>query len=109
MAPGRCGIFLSKKDLYEVADRVQVPIGFGDRGLMLANLLRGAGSQGRVPETLEALQNTVRQWMNSYSGWILEYPVSAALWRVWLARTEATEAMLTEMESAAAHLSEEAS
>jgi hypothetical protein len=70
----------------------------------LASLLRSAGSQERVPETLKALQNSVRQWSTRYAGWMVEYPRSAALWRMWLARAEATDAMLTEMRAAAGGL-----
>ena len=102
-APRRSGVFLSKTDLSDIGRVVQVPTGFGDRGVMLANLLRGAGVQERVPETLDALQDTIRQWMKIYAGWKVEYPRSTAMWSRWFERAEATDAMLSEMRNAALH------
>jgi TorA maturation chaperone TorD len=105
LAPARCGIFLSKQDLQEIGQRMGMPVGFGDRGLMLMNLLRGAGLHERIIETLGALQITVGAWKKSYSNWALEYPRQSLLWRLWLERTERTEEMLIEMQDAARHRS----
>lgn len=104
VSPARSGIFLGKEDLSEIAGQIDVPIGFGDRRLMLSSLLGGAGSQERIPQTLENLQRIVRQWSRYYAAWTHEYPRSAALWRLWLARTEGTERLLNEMRLEAARL-----
>jgi TorA maturation chaperone TorD len=97
VAPARCGIFLSKEDLRQIAGCVDIPISFGDRALMLTSLLRGAGLQERIPETLERLQDIVRQWMGHYKAWTLDYPHSALLWNLWLARADKTQTALIEM------------
>jgi putative dimethyl sulfoxide reductase chaperone len=98
IAPARCGIFLSRQDLYAIGQRVEVPVGFGDRQLMLASLLRGSGSNERVKETLGELQNIVGDWERSYTGWKENYPRAAALWEPWLRRAETTSVLLAEMQ-----------
>lgn len=97
VAPARCGFFLSKSDLQGIAREIDVPIGFGDRGLILEGLMKSAGSEGRIAEGLEAIRTIGREWTAAYNNWEDRYPASAWLWRVWKSRTGATDAMLTEM------------
>lgn len=104
VSPARSGIFLGKEDLSEIAAQVDVPISFGDRRLMLASLLRGAGFQGRIPEALKSLQALVHNWTGQYAAWKVHYPHSAGLWRRWLARTEETQRLLGEMHQDAEQL-----
>jgi putative dimethyl sulfoxide reductase chaperone len=101
IAPSRSGIYMSKEDLHEIGQQVGIPVGLGDRGLMLANLLRGAGLHERVTETLEALDSIVREWQREYVLWMRDYPRIRITCELWHRRAEMTRVVLSQMRETA--------
>lgn len=83
-SPARSGVFISRQDIHNIGSEIGIPAGIGDRRVMLANLMRGAGMQDRISETLRALQVGVGWWQERYEAWVLDYPRSSILWRRWL-------------------------
>lgn len=99
--PVRCGILISKQELVTVGREHKIPVAFGDRGLVLGGLLKGAGAQDRVLEVLDEFRQIVVVWNQHYTDWIERHPGSALIWRRWLERSRATERLLEEMKSTA--------
>ena len=101
ITPSRGGLFLSKADLLRIARDANLPIGFGDRALMLQSLFRAAGDYGRVGNLLRALQIEANAWSEFYAGETQKFPAGAYIAQSWFKRTTATLAWLKEMERAA--------
>lgn len=99
--PSRCGLFISKQEVLAIGQQLEIPIGFGDRGLMMSSLLKGAGAEDRVVEVLNEFRQFVGMWNEYYEDWIERHPFGAAMWGHWLERSRATGALLEEMQSAA--------
>ncbi len=97
ITPARCGVFLSKDDLGRIAADLKLPSGFGERGLMIASLLKSAGMQDCIPQTLGALQGVVAEWVTIYAAWACAYPRSSGLWLAWQKRAEMATELLGEM------------
>jgi len=103
LAPARCGVFISKQELQRIAAAVQIPLSFGERGLMLMSLLRGGGLNDQLGAVLEGLEHLLSEWVEKYEWWMRAYPHSSALWQAWFDRTTATQRKLVEMSSLSAN------
>lgn len=100
VTPAQSGIFLSKEDLSAIGRNLELPIGFGDRGLMLKGLFRSAGEFDRIGMLLGALQTETDAWIQRYSSDGRDYPATAVALRPWCVRAEETLARLTKMHRA---------
>ena len=63
--PLQCGLFVTRTDITAVAREGGCPRGFGDRFMMLENLLAGAAELGALPGVTRALQTVVRKRLES--------------------------------------------
>lgn len=93
--PAYTGFFLSVDDIRQVGAKFRVPHGFGKRQQILTNLLRTASDYEVFPETIEAFKVLASQWQMAFEA-LPALP--ATIQRVWVARLQATQALLTEIE-----------
>ncbi len=100
VTPVQSGIFLSKQELSTIGRRLELPMSFGDRGLMLKSLFRSAGEFDRIELLLGALQAETNNWIERYASDSRDYPVAAVTLRPWRERAEETLTRLKEMERA---------
>jgi hypothetical protein len=91
------GIVLTREGLRDMALRLGVPIGAGDRGQMLSQLFVSAAELERVPTLVALLRSELERWDARYAAWSEQHPASAAIWADWRQSVEATRTMLLEM------------
>ncbi len=97
--PAVCGIVLTRRDIQELARDLRVPRGFGDRALMLTNLMGAAGTYDRTEDLVGRLRAIVADW-TSYFGRLEDPDGPRPLLRAagaWRDRAEKTGRMLQEM------------
>ncbi len=92
------GIYLSRDDIGRLARKHELPRGFGDRQQMLLNLWRSATTYNSLEASLEALQELVSSWHDTYRQ-MAENPYLRPFVAVWETRAAATMALLAEMRS----------
>ena len=100
ISPAQSGIFLSKQDLSSLGHRLELPMGFGDRGWVLKSLFRSAGEFGKIAELLNALKMEAHEWVERYASDSRDYPAASNLLCPWHERAGATCARLHQMERA---------
>ena len=100
--PARSGFLLTKQQLGLLATELGLPLGFGERAVMLANLFRAAAELRRLPELVARLQAETDRWEARYAAWAAEYPASAPIWQPWRKQLGETRAVLEEMAAAVA-------
>jgi TorA maturation chaperone TorD len=66
LAPARCGFFLSRARLGEIARGAGLCVPFGSRFDVARALFAAAGESGRVPAVLSALEEEIAGWRNGY-------------------------------------------
>ena len=100
VAPAQSGIFLSKEDLSRIGRTLELPMSFGDRGLMLKSLFRSAGEFDRIEMLLSALQSETKGWIDMYATDSRDNPAADLRLRSWRARAAETLTRLEKMELA---------
>ncbi len=98
IVPAKAGMFLSKQDISSLAHTLDVPLGFGDRALMLKSLFRAAGEYDRIQELLRLLQLQASGWIDAYTADARDFPQYAAIARDWLVLANVTLERLKRME-----------
>ncbi len=94
--PCVCGMWISRFDVTRLARAVEASHGFGERALMLENLLSSASDRSALPRLLDALREDVSGWRRH----LTTVPdVYATAWRERLAWTEATLTTIDERAS----------
>jgi TorA maturation chaperone TorD len=93
--PARAGLFLSRDDVARIGRRTRVPRGFGERSLLVTNLLRSAAHLGTLPAVLEELVLLVDEHYDELTGepW-QALPSLRPLVEPWCARITRTRALL---------------
>ncbi len=100
VTPAQSGIFLSKEDLSRIGRHLELPMSFGDRGLMLKSLFRSAGEYEKIDPLLVTLNAEVDDWIELYSSDSENHPAVAVALRPWRVRAEETLTRLEKMERA---------
>jgi hypothetical protein len=95
--PSRCGLLVTGEDVARLGRGLGVPRGFGDRRLLLGNLLRGAGQFGQT----EALVEGLRQLVDCARDALDEGP-AAEFSGPWVERLAETSALLARVGEAVA-------
>jgi putative dimethyl sulfoxide reductase chaperone len=98
LAPARCGLFLSRSRLGQIARQNGLSIPFGGRHEVARALFAAAGEGGAVPALLDALSAEADAWDGAYTRWEADCPEWAPFGRRWRARIEQTRRQLQEME-----------
>lgn len=104
IAPAHSGLFLSREDLRRLGQRLEVPLGIGERSRMLEQLLRAAGEFGLLRPLFEALIEEAGSWAEGYRRWSRDHPAWEPFAQAWLARLEATRVGLERLTEEAAGL-----
>ena len=97
LAPARCGVFLSRSRLGQLAKALGVRLPFGSRFEVAEMLFESAGESGQVAELLRALGAEVEQWAAAYRAWVAEYPAWQLIAVDWLERIDSARQTLTGM------------
>jgi TorA maturation chaperone TorD len=97
LAPARCGVFLSRSRLGQLAREMGLCLPFGSRYEVAEGLFGAAGETERIDRLLIALQAEIEAWATTYRRWAERY----AHWRpaaeLWLGRTAQALRTLAEM------------
>jgi TorA maturation chaperone TorD len=98
LTPIYSGIYLSRDDIGRLARQRGVPRGFGDRQVILLNLLRSAAKYEALGEVIDGLEGMAGQWEAAYSQMMPSPGVGrpAAMWRT---RAAGTVVLLGQMRS----------
>jgi hypothetical protein len=97
--PSHCGLLLSRQRIASVAGQFDLPSGFGDRRLLLSNLLRAAGQYELVSEVLQALSRVFAAGAANYDRMDEALPVPARWVAPWRERTLALQRQLQGLSS----------
>ncbi len=93
--PALSGIVLVRNRLAEIGRALRLPRGFGDRRVMLANLLRSAAEYNAVADLSALIAKDVAAWKGSYEELGAQWPAAFAfICREWVVRLDQTASML---------------
>jgi len=106
--PAKSGVFLSREDLARLGRSTGVPRGFGDRRVLLENLLRAAVQHDALEATVDGLLAVVAESSEALSAWGASgVPGVASLVEPWRRRAAETASMLARMRQEAERLTRE--
>ncbi len=97
LAPARCGVFLSRSRLGQLARKIGLRLPFGSRFEVAEMLFGAAGQSELIDRLLVALQTEVEVWATEYRQWVEMYSPWRSLGELWLARTTQAWRVLAEM------------
>ncbi len=98
--PARCGVYLTRGDLAEVARRCELPRGFGTRRGMLEKILRGAAEYDAIPRLVAELDRLMAARGDTYAAMSEELGLAAHV-TVWRRRLATTRQQLARLADAA--------
>lgn len=97
----QCGLFLSRRTIRQLGRAHRLPGGFGNRALLMTNLLRAAVRYQALPALLDHLRALVDTWAAAYTALqAQEVPGTAEPVACWQARLAATRRQLDTLQSA---------
>ncbi|OGG95404.1 MAG: hypothetical protein A2527_07755 [Candidatus Lambdaproteobacteria bacterium RIFOXYD2_FULL_50_16] len=79
--PRYSGVFLSRKTIKDLADLVEIPVGFGTRSQLLPQLFYSAIDYGHLPELLTQLLEYFRAILEDYHTWEKTWPGGLDYWK----------------------------
>ena len=74
LTPARCGMFLSRARLGQMANELGMHLPFGSRFEVAEVLFEAAGESGQIAELLHALGVESEQWAAAYQALSADYP-----------------------------------
>ncbi len=99
--PALSGIVLLRSRIVAAGRTLGLPRGFGDRRLMIGNLLRSAAEYGAVADVAALLAKEVEAWKDFYGSLGAEWPDEfACICKQWLVRLELTASILERLTAA---------
>ena len=98
LTPLYSGIYLSRDDIGRLARRQAVPRGFGDRRVLLLNLLRTAANYDALGEIINDLGGMARRWEGAHAE-MADRPGIGAYAASWRSRAAGTVELLAQMHS----------
>lgn len=87
LAPARCGAFLSRSRLGQMAKALGLRLPFGSRFEVAEMLFASAGELEQLENLLTALEAEIEAWATEYCRWAEVYPTWRPIADSWLART----------------------
>lgn len=99
LTPVYSGLYLSRRDIEELARSYDLPRGFGPRDQMLGNLFNSAVRYDSLDKLLGDLTEKVRGWDEVYAAWAESVPALRSFLAPWRDRLSSTQSMLGEMRS----------
>ena len=108
VTPARSGIFLTRSRIRGLAREMGLRAGVQNRARMLENLFREAGSDGRVGELLQRLDEIAGRSLAQYRAWAKACPPAKGAWREWSKKARALRRHLAEARKWASAMKEDA-
>jgi len=87
LVPASSGFYLSRDDIRRLSRQGKLPSGFGDRRVMLTNLMRSAITYDHFARLMRDLDELAEAWQAMYGDLSSALPTIAAMWRVRLSET----------------------
>jgi hypothetical protein len=81
--------------------RLNLARGFGDRQLMLSNLLRSAVEYDQLPDLLDDFEDLLDKWRSIYQHHLKEQTFWAPYKGMWLEKLQSTQSILIRMKEEA--------
>ncbi|MEZ4657333.1 MAG: molecular chaperone TorD family protein [Caldilineaceae bacterium] len=97
VTPPYAGIYVSRDAITELGRQQQLPRGFGERKLLLNNLLQAAAQYDLAVTVFHELGNVVDGWCDAYAAIIAEYPLLKPFVSPWQQRATQTRQLLTQI------------
>lgn len=97
LAPARCGVFLSRSRLGQMAKALGLRLPFGSRFDVAEVLFASAGETEQVGALVDSLEAEVEAWASAYRSWGERYPAWGPVAEVWRARAAAATHTLAGM------------
>ncbi|HLB46195.1 MAG TPA: molecular chaperone TorD family protein [Anaerolineales bacterium] len=97
LAPAKCGMFLSRSRLGQMAKESGMRLPFGSRFDVAEMLFASAGEAGQIESLIDALKSEVEAWATEYRAWAEKHPAWRPFAEAWLARTADSTRTLAEM------------
>ena len=85
--PARSGIYLTRTRIRRIGLEMGLRTGVQSRSRMVENLFREAGTDGRVEELLERLDQEAQAWIRRFRQWSNDCPPSKSNWKKWSSQT----------------------
>lgn len=90
ITPAYCGVFLSKATILNIASTIEIPIGFGDRSLIINDLLREASNYDVLAKLTKILNAYFEIQLDNYSN----FPIKKVQ-EYWCSKIRRTQNLLT--------------
>ena len=87
LAPARCGMFLSRSRLGQMAKQLGRRLPFGSRFEVAESLFASAGEAETLDQLISMLKDEVGVWASEYQSWAETYPTWKPFGVEWLNRT----------------------
>ena len=97
VTPVYAGIYLSRDAITGLGRQQQLPRGFGERRLLLTNLLQSAAQYDLAGAVFQELGGIVHAWGAAYTAMMAEYPLLTPFVLPWQQRTHQTRDQLNQM------------
>ena len=97
LAPARCGVFLSRSRLGQLAREIGLRLSFGSRYEVAEMLFGAAGQSELIDRLFVALQTEIAAWATAYRQWAEMYSPWRPIAELWLARITQAGRLLAEM------------
>ena len=97
LAPARCGVFLSRSQLGQLAKGLGRRLPFGSRFEVTELLFASAGEAEAVEPLITALESECDVWGREYWAWARQYPAWQPTAETWLGRTANAARILSGM------------
>ena len=94
------GLYLTREDMAQIGDALDLPGVMGERHRMLDGLFRQAGQYDLIPDLVEHLEQLVKDTRAAYRRLANEYPHWVPYAKAWEGRLENTGNMLNDMKAA---------
>ena len=97
LAPARCGMFLSRSRMGQMAKALGVHLPFGSRFEVAERLFEGAGDNGTIDDLFGLVETEMDRWDTAYRAWLAACPAWQPFAAQWLERIDAARHTLAEM------------
>lgn len=97
ITPLQSGIYLGRHDIGQLARRLELPRGFGNREQMLLNLMRAAGQYDQASQLFTLIGAVINRWQLVYDSLSVDFPDAAAFVQPWQSRTAQAQHLLNGM------------
>lgn len=97
ITPAHCGIYLSRDVISRLGRKQQLPRGFGERKILMTNLLQSAAQYEQTLALFQDLHTLAQEWQAEYKAVLQEYPHLAPFVAPWQERAQQSRQTLEEM------------